>query len=98
MGVKSVGGNGGSINSPWRSTAEIAEYLRVCERTLKKWRSDGTGPPYRHHGGKVQYHIDEVVTWAMTNRAKVTAAAEDNGQLAFDFMTKPPRGPHVPHA
>ena len=32
------------------TSAEAAEYLSVTERTLKKWRSDGTGPTWLRLG------------------------------------------------
>ncbi len=40
-------------------TSEASDLLRVKPRTMDNWRSKGTGPSWRKHGGRVVYHIDE---------------------------------------
>tara|TARA_R110002110_G_scaffold68080_4_gene184707 strand:- start:7903 stop:8115 length:213 start_codon:yes stop_codon:yes gene_type:complete len=41
-------------------TKEAAKLLRVNSRTMDNWRSKGTGPAWRKHGGKVVYAIEEL--------------------------------------
>jgi len=51
--------------------AELANMLRVTERTLDNWRDSGTGPPYirlgnqRHH--RVLYNLSSVLAWLDQN-------------------------------
>lgn len=35
--------------------AEVAELLRVSERTVRRWRAEGTGPPAVRVGKAVRY-------------------------------------------
>jgi len=53
-------------NSPFFTCHEAAIYLRVEPRTLDNWRSSGIGPTYRKHGGRVVYHIDELIKYSKT--------------------------------
>tara|TARA_R110001599_G_scaffold62596_2_gene174219 strand:- start:1519 stop:1722 length:204 start_codon:yes stop_codon:yes gene_type:complete len=46
--------------TPFLTTREAADYLRVSERTIQNWRYAGTGPDYRKHVGVVVYHIDDL--------------------------------------
>ena len=46
--------------TPFRTEAEAATYLRVTPKTLKNYRYRGDGPKYRKHGGRVVYHIDDL--------------------------------------
>lgn len=39
---------------------EAAEILRVSPKTLANWRSRGTGPKWRKHGGVVIYTSVEI--------------------------------------
>jgi predicted site-specific integrase-resolvase len=43
--------------SPFLTREEAADFLRVEPRTLDNWRSTGTGPAFRKHGGRVVYHV-----------------------------------------
>ena len=45
------------------STADLAEYLGVPEKTLQSWRWRGSGPPYRHVGRHVRYRPQDVREW-----------------------------------
>ena len=42
--------------SPFLTREEAANFLRVEPRTLDNWRSAGSGPAYRKHGGRVVYY------------------------------------------
>ena len=46
--------------SPFLTTKEAADYLRISVRTMENWRWSNDGPEYRKHGGTVVYHIDDL--------------------------------------
>ena len=46
------------------TTAEAGELLRLKEHTLENMRWQGTGPPFRKHGGRVFYHRAEIKQWS----------------------------------
>lgn len=50
------------------TTTEAAELLRLKEHTLENMRWQGTGPPFRKHGGRVFYDREEILEWS--NRAR----------------------------
>ncbi|TFD50640.1 DNA-binding protein [Cryobacterium frigoriphilum] len=47
---------------------ELAELLRVPERTLEDWRLTTTGPPFLKFGRHVRYDVEDVLTWAREHR------------------------------
>ena len=56
------------------NTREAAAYLHVSTATLTSWRSRGNGPPYRKHGGRVVYALEDLRAWSELRRfpSKVT--------------------------
>ena len=52
----------------FKTQAEIAELLRVPERTLEDWRLTHSGPPYLKLGRHVRYDLLDVVAWAREQR------------------------------
>jgi hypothetical protein len=46
------------------TTAEAGELLRLKTHTLENMRWQGTGPPFRKHGGRVFYHRGELRAWS----------------------------------
>lgn len=48
------------------STAEVAEYLGVPEKTLKQWRWEDKGPRYLSVGRHVRYAWPDVDEWLAT--------------------------------
>ena len=46
--------------SPFLTTQEAAQYLRISTRTMENWRWSNDGPEYRKHGGTVVYHVDDL--------------------------------------
>lgn len=46
------------------TTSEAADYLRLKKHTLENMRWQGTGPPFRKHGGRVFYHRAELKQWS----------------------------------
>jgi len=60
----------GKKKSRFLTTMEAAEFLRLKKHTLENMRSLKTGPPARKHGGRVFYHIDDVIAWSKNTRRK----------------------------
>ena len=52
----------------FKTQAEIAEIIKVPERTLEDWRLNNVGPPYMKLGRHVRYDLLEVVAWAREQR------------------------------
>lgn len=46
------------------TTAEAGELLRLKPHTLENMRWQGTGPPFRKHGGRVFYLRRELLEWS----------------------------------
>jgi len=46
------------------TTLEAAELLRLKTHTLENMRWQGTGPPFRKHGGRVFYNRGELRAWS----------------------------------
>jgi hypothetical protein len=53
--------------SPYLRSAEAAEYLRITENALIKWRKSGKGPIYHQPSGPgtrpVYYRIEDLEAW-----------------------------------
>lgn len=45
------------------TSAELAKALRVNERTVRRWRNEGTGPPVLWAGAVARYRWGDVVAW-----------------------------------
>jgi excisionase family DNA binding protein len=52
------------------STCEAANYLRVANRTLSRWRSLGVGPAYIRVGGKIFYQRRDLDAWLEKRRVQ----------------------------
>ena len=65
------------LNSPYLKVEEAALYLRISQRSLEHFRSDGNGPPYRKHGGAIVYHIDDLDRWSAGRRFESTSKKSD---------------------
>lgn len=50
--------------SPFLTSQEAADYLRLDVKTLNNMRWRGEGPNYRKHGGKVVYHMNDLEYWS----------------------------------
>jgi excisionase family DNA binding protein len=55
----------------------LAELIDVSERTLERWRLDGSGPAYMKAGRRVLYRPSDVDAWLTASRRTSTS---DNGQ------------------
>jgi hypothetical protein len=53
--------------SPYLKVREAASFLRLRGRTLDNMRWLGTGPKYRKHGGRIVYHIHDLIEWSQRN-------------------------------
>ena len=45
------------------TTAELAAALKVNERTVRRWRNEGGGPPVLWAGGHARYRWGDVQEW-----------------------------------
>ena len=59
----------GAKPSPYFLEIEAAKYLRMDIRTLRRHRSEETGPPFRRHGGILVYHENDLDGWSSHNVA-----------------------------
>ena len=53
---------------------ELAAGLRVSERTLERWRMEGSGPPFVKLG-RILYSVRDVADWSQQNTFNSTAEA-----------------------
>jgi phage terminase Nu1 subunit (DNA packaging protein) len=58
------------------TTAELAEALKVNERTVRRWRNEGAGPPVLWAGGQARDRWRDVVEWLERRRAAEDAPPE----------------------
>jgi excisionase family DNA binding protein len=49
------------------TTAEVAKALKVNERTVRRWRNEGVGPPVMWAGGHARYRWGDVLDWMRRN-------------------------------
>jgi len=47
----------------WMTRPEVAERLRVPEKTLAQWASQKKGPPYRRFGRHTRYRMSQLIAW-----------------------------------
>ena len=60
-------------SSPILTTAEAAEYLRVSERTMIRWRVDRTGPAWTYAGCQVRYLRRDLDSYLLERTCKPVA-------------------------
>ena len=54
---------------------DAARLLTSKERTLERWRSTGTGPPYVKVGRRVAYRLRDLEAWVERQTRQHTAEA-----------------------
>ena len=54
---------------------EAADYLRVPDRTLERWRHTGDGPVFLKLGRRVVYRGDDLQAWIGARRREHTSAS-----------------------
>jgi len=55
---------------------EAAALLRLSERTLERYRREGTGPPFRAFGRRRIYSRGDVFAWAEACKRTSTSHAD----------------------
>ncbi len=53
---------------------QLAELIDVSERSLERWRVEGTGPAFLKAGRKVLYRPDDIDQWLAASRRMSTSA------------------------
>ena len=56
-----------------QTTSEVAEFLRVAEITLRKWRLSGRGPRFTRCGATVRYRRQDVEAWVAARTVASTS-------------------------
>ena len=64
-----------SIRSPFLTTPEAAELLRLKPHTLENMRWQGTGPKFRKHGGRIFYVLAELRQWTDASRRQSSSGS-----------------------
>lgn len=59
------------------TTEEVAARLKVSPKTLSKWRTRGTGPPYFKVGRCVRYQWEAVQAWLAPVRTEASRAMQE---------------------
>jgi len=69
--------------SPFLNTAQAAEFLGVCTKTLKRWDKAGKLPAHRTPGGHRRYTREELMQalGGSTQRHQVPARSESSQGL-----------------
>lgn len=57
--------------TPFLNCAQAAAWLGFSLRRLQKLRTSGTGPVFRLHSRRIQYHIDDLAAWSQERAARV---------------------------
>jgi hypothetical protein len=56
-------------NEPFMTEPEAAKVIRVSARTLRRWRTKGTGPPVAGYAGRrALYRRSELLAWLTRER------------------------------
>ncbi len=59
--------------------SEVAEQLKVCPRTLQRWRQTGLGLPFLRFGGLVRYSQADIETWSAKQTVISTSEVRQTG-------------------
>jgi hypothetical protein len=62
--------------TPYLNQAEAADFLRLSERTLERWRVEGHGPRFRRFGRRIVYAQGDLEAWANGRCFQSTSATE----------------------
>jgi excisionase family DNA binding protein len=57
-----------TIESPWMTTADVADYIKVPIDTVRAWRYKDAGPIGHKVGRHVRYHREDVDAWMRSAR------------------------------
>jgi excisionase family DNA binding protein len=59
--------------SIYLTQTELAQFLRVSDRTLERWRLEGNGPPHIKAGRRCLYSRSDVENWLLSRRRHSTS-------------------------
>ncbi|PZS16445.1 MAG: hypothetical protein DLM60_15505 [Pseudonocardiales bacterium] len=62
------------IGEPLWTPGDLSEFLSIPEKTLREWRSKGSGPRWRKVGKHIRYEPDAIRTWLDTLTGDTNAA------------------------
>ena len=62
--------------TPYFTQSEAADFLRISERTLERWRVEGNGPRFRRFGRRIVYAQGDLEGWANGRCYQSTSATE----------------------
>jgi excisionase family DNA binding protein len=62
--------------TPYMTQGQLALLLNVSERTLERWRIEGTGPAFTRAGRRVLYSRDIVERWLTVGIRQSTSEHE----------------------
>ena len=71
----------------WLTRPEVGERLRVPDKTLAQWASQGKGPKYARFGRHCRYRLSDVISW----RTRNSAVTQPNGHLRKRSGPREPR-------
>ena len=57
----------------------LSELIDVSERTLERWRVEGSGPVFCRAGRKVLYQLEDVEIWLAASRRRSTSEQLSGG-------------------
>jgi len=57
------------VTDSFLSTDELAAFLGVAGKTVRKMRYERTGPPAHKIGAAVRYRLSDVERWLQTRRS-----------------------------
>jgi predicted DNA-binding transcriptional regulator AlpA len=75
--------------SPFLTVKEAAHFLRLKPRTLDDMRCQGTGPKFRKHGGRIVYHLDDLIEWSERSRRRSTSDPDSDPDPDSDTDAHP---------
>ena len=61
------------MQKPLLTQQHLSEPIDVSERSLERWRVEGTGPAFVKAGRKVLYKIVDIDEWLDASRRKSTS-------------------------
>jgi hypothetical protein len=61
--IERPGNSTGKLLADFLTQGEAASELRVCERTLDRWRTLGEGPPVTKLGRRILYRRSSLLKW-----------------------------------
>ena len=62
------------VGEPLWTPGDLSEFLSIPEKTLREWRSKGSGPRWRKVGKHIRYEPDAIRTWLDTLTGDTNAA------------------------